>query len=974
LLAQALERVRIKYRNAEADPNAIQELLNALYKYRRVIEDFELPSGIGSQFSQLPSPIRKALRPLQKLKGRASFPLDTQVLSPKENDPTGRKFRKTVSRIKLNLLLKARWIKNLVLFRKKASLDFTRQFRISGLVRHYVAVPTEQLLLNEWLFFNRAAADLFKATTREFSKSARPSEGNPNDFMETMQAAREGYRNAQKSDMQRLVKELQTSRNNTLADWKFAGTFALPYKNIGAKSYAAKHKKHMRKFMTYRGAWEKFWRGKQKDSLKDVDILILTAKARQKFHQTKSEVRLWHEQFIENKMISLKEKIEEFRQDSQKKGRNNSHLQQFLKAKSTQLFVKEIENRALEPVDALQTFKLSKMLLDYKETIKQIVDDLEDSYSVFRSSEKNQLVPQSDLIPFSMKQLIEFYTQAEFDTALKLLSDSARNDILTLSDELNTISDVIQGGLDTAYMLLRRDGSGNKNESDAHSPLNVLLEGLDRAEDKLTYIIEQVGSLENNSFTQLEEKYQSFVTRMDALIESNKILQVRLTLMKARAHGGIRDFLKIVGKKALRQFRIARYVMVPIFRKGWRALSRIMRIITVKARLKEEPHGSGESINAYLRKTKNAIDGLPAVYQRLFNFSPLENDKFMVSREKELNKIENSFKGWRQGQTGMAALVGERGSGRSTLINLAMSGFFKDENVKKIQSVNSLTNFDDMRIFLEQAFDVKPGKSMGELEDRISELENDRVIILEDFHRLFLKTAMGLRIFSRLLLFAARTQHNTFWLISCDNYAWLYLDKVLNLRRFFAGIIQLPGLTNEEIEKVITVRHRISGIPLEFTESEEISTSRKYKLLHRQTQRKELTRKRFFKNLHTSSGGNVSVAMVLWLTAIENQENKNFKLAENFTANPRMLNSLIDSELFVITAIIQHEALSVEQLSQLLNVPRDAALLLLTGLHNRHIIEIDGEQYKLHFFLYRPMTQLLYDKRFLHYRVLCIKS
>ncbi|MBF0432916.1 MAG: ATP-binding protein [Fibrobacteria bacterium] len=904
-------------------------------------------------------------RDFNRLNVPMSFPLELSVLNKGEVDKQSTRTRKKAARIFSGFRLKLQRFGNFITRAKNPVIGLKRHFVPAGLSKHFVIIPTEQYLLSEWSLFQQSSATVLKTCSHVFASefSSGIDSSVTTAFSEDLSKALEQHNNEKTDIRLRIHKHFTKVTESCFETWPLAGTCVLPRRLLSEKSFGHKNKKLKQQFIHCRKSWDKYWTGERLNLLKNIDLVCLSLKAGKCYQDTESACREWHDKHITATVSSLRDLVQQFRERARKSGKSPEKLRKFILEKETVQFIKNIQADSLGPVDALKTFTLSKLVTEYQETIAGIIDSLKDTYTAFRLTEKDGIVPQTELVDISLKALITFYSRKELDKAIKLISDSARNDILLLSNELMTVSDIIQGGLDTAFMLLRR---ANEKNEDLQQPSEVLLEGIDRTLDKLGYILSQVEALQFSTFTHLEEKHHSLIERVNSLQNTKKLMQMRLTFMKAKAQGSLKDFGDKAKHSAVSTFHFVRITVTPFLKQALRHLIRIVGVITVKARLKIDTTGVVESVNVYLRKAKSAISGLPAVYQRMFDFSPLEEERYFVGRESELTELQSAFENWRRDQSGMVALVGERGSGRSTLVNMARTRFLQGERIKYIRSEKTLNDFDEMRKFLEAAFDLSGTRDMRELEERVQKLPNDRVIILEDFHRLFIKTTEGLRIFNRMVLFAARTQQNTFWLISSGNYCWRYLDQVLELRRFFAQVIMLKELKGDEIEKVIMLRHRISGIPLQFSELSEVTKSRKYKLLHNENQRKELNRKKFFEHLHTNSGGNVSVAMVLWLIAIDNRDNKAFQLSHGISTDPRMLRNLTTDELFVITAIIQHEVLTMNELSSIMNISEDGAQLLLTGLYNRHILEEHNGIYNLHFFLYRPMTRMLYEKRFLH--------
>ena len=92
-------------------------------------------------------------------------------------------------------------------------------------------------------------------------------------------------------------------------------------------------------------------------------------------------------------------------------------------------------------------------------------------------------------------------------------------------------------------------------------------------------------------------------------------------------------------------------------------------------------------LTRFLIETRKQMEALPFVYRRLFRIEPLLDDRFFSGRNDELIEFEQCFRNWQAGQFAITALVGEKGSGRTTLINFAEQRFLKNQSI--IRSVNA---------------------------------------------------------------------------------------------------------------------------------------------------------------------------------------------------------------------------------------------------------------------------------------------
>jgi hypothetical protein len=65
---------------------------------------------------------------------------------------------------------------------------------------------------------------------------------------------------------------------------------------------------------------------------------------------------------------------------------------------------------------------------------------------------------------------------------------------------------------------------------------------------------------------------------------------------------------------------------------------------------------------------------LPALYRHLFRPDPVEEARFLVGRGTELAALADARARWEAGHSAAVIVTGERGSGKTSLVNCALQG------------------------------------------------------------------------------------------------------------------------------------------------------------------------------------------------------------------------------------------------------------------------------------------------------------
>ena len=92
---------------------------------------------------------------------------------------------------------------------------------------------------------------------------------------------------------------------------------------------------------------------------------------------------------------------------------------------------------------------------------------------------------------------------------------------------------------------------------------------------------------------------------------------------------------------------------------------------------------------------------LPALYRRLFRIEPVEDARFLIGRDAELAGLSRALDRWRAGTGAAILIVGDRGSGKTSLLNCTLGDNAQDESVVRAQFSQRLTTTCQLEKYLE---------------------------------------------------------------------------------------------------------------------------------------------------------------------------------------------------------------------------------------------------------------------------------
>jgi len=317
--------------------------------------------------------------------------------------------------------------------------------------------------------------------------------------------------------------------------------------------------------------------------------------------------------------------------------------------------------------------------------------------------------------------------------------------------------------------------------------------------------------------------------------------------------------------------------------------------------------------------------GLPLIYQRLFRPDPVDDPRFLIGREAEMAAMEELRRLWEARRPAGALLVGERGSGKTSLLNCALARIFPDVEVVRTQFQERIWTADQMRRFLEQA--GLPG-------------ERRAVVVLEELERAWLRRVGGYQALRELLGRVAATSRRLLWIVALNHTAFRLLNAVLGLEGYFSHRINAAAVEQRYLQEAILMRHNLAGLRLHFLAPQ--GAGRKGAGLRRRLGLELTPEQMFFEALYRESEGLFRSAFELWLKHIErSQDGVLYVQPVERPDYETLLADLNLHDLLTLQALLQHGSLTPEEHSQVFEWDPRASLDRLEVLEDRELIEPD---------------------------------
>jgi hypothetical protein len=325
---------------------------------------------------------------------------------------------------------------------------------------------------------------------------------------------------------------------------------------------------------------------------------------------------------------------------------------------------------------------------------------------------------------------------------------------------------------------------------------------------------------------------------------------------------------------------------------------------------------------------------LPAIYRRLFRVEAVQDPRFLIGREAEMAALAEARDLWEAKRPVSVLLVGERGSGKTSLINCALARPLAGLAVTRGECRARLHTAEALREFLAALLAVP----VAELETALA--AERRVIILEELERAFLRQIGHYEAMRELQRLIAASCQTTLWIVVTNQIAFRLLNAAVGLGQSFSHRLNAASVNPVALREAILLRHNLSGLRLQFGAAQ--AANGWWQRLKRRLRGQPDPQQEFFDKLARESAGVFRAAFEIWLGQIEFVRGGALLMKPLVTPD---LSPVIDDldleDLFTLVAVMQHGSLTADEFSVIFQKSPAASRAQLDELLAREIIEPD---------------------------------
>ena len=641
----------------------------------------------------------------------------------------------------------------------------------------------------------------------------------------------------------------------------------------------------------------------------------------------------------------------------------DDQLRQTLQQQQEAVDMQLIRSIIPSTVAVLYRQSLPAAVLEVYKRIQEAVDTVADRRALVGTNEYDRPLRAADINYVSLRQIVSFESLPKLRAAIEETKDDTGQRVLQIQKMITEIGQVSYFNLDSALSLYENE------EEDPVKARSIAEEGLQRAIKSAEGAQELVRTVGEDVDTAAWQTIKQFNNNLVALKSNDYALEIKLRIAKAKAI----DRTQALKQQSLDYLKhgiphAARYVQ-----RQYSTLSETAGTYRQRFGLAPPAAAVTTEVSDFLNDTEVAVDRLPYVYQRLYSNRPLEDSVFYEERPAEMALLQKAYHNWGRQRYASTVLIGEKGTGATTLIN-----FF----LKKLPSVE-LDRYNLIRVdttqrcyteadLLKCLGDLIPGVAFAHLNEAVDYFTNSsrkHMVVCEDIQHFYLRKVGGFRALKLLFELISRTHKQVFWLCACTCYAWDFLDKTTRISDYFEYVVPLEEITAQQLQEAILKRHRVSGYHIQYAGTVANRSRRKFQKMTAE-QKQQYLEKKYFVELNDLTAGNYSVAQLYWLRSTQQVLNDTITIGSLNAVDFSFTKAIPLSQMLILHALLLHDGLSeahFQEVNEHQNTKNAAVTQLgLRQLRDDGLVTLKDNIYTINPLLYRQIVQLLRSKNFLH--------
>lgn len=733
-----------------------------------------------------------------------------------------------------------------------------------------------------------------------------------------------------------------------------AGTIELPSGKLSSKIIDKKHDELNKEYESLYSGWSNTFFALFDDWKLNKELYIFGEKLNNDFHKVSvlTEEKIYKNiipnfEGIRNFLYEVVNRLNEFSGSS-------SEAKAALFRERDRIYNKLSENAIPETSDIILEQNIPDVVDWLEYNITKNIKNLSEKRAIVKTSVYTERIKVSEIDYISPNEIITYSSLPSYIKASTGIKSNITQHLNEIQKGLKDIEQIADFNLESALSMFGSEKSAFED------PVDIAVEGINRAITKEEILEKKLKDIEVKINSELRNSVQKINNQIIELTKNENIFEIRLKIARTKTLQRTEE-LKHKTLHSIKNF-------FPILLKGIKDIFIYSTKYYTDLRRKfglAPPHVSiSTEISDFLAATENAVSKLPFVYQRLFSIEPLEDERFFEGRNKELTLLNAAYENWVLKKYAPAAIVGEKGSGITTLLNFYFRQIDTSYEIIRTRIDNVIYYEKEFIDFLKKTLKNNSFNNIEEIVKYLNGLVTRQVIVIENIQNLFLKKVNGFNCLKMFFELISKTNQNVFWIVTSTLYAWEYLSKTMNVPDYFGYNIRLEQLTGDQMIDIILKRHRISGYNIYFEEPGE-TLSRKHKKLSGEEMQVQL-KKEYFTELNRFAKSNISLALLYWMRSTKEVTKDTIKIGSVIELDFSFLEVMNPDKFFILYILLLHDGLTEENIVEVYNKLRKEIRLSLLILLDDGVIIKRGDLFIINPLLYRQIVYVLQSKNIIH--------
>jgi len=609
----------------------------------------------------------------------------------------------------------------------------------------------------------------------------------------------------------------------------------------------------------------------------------------------------------------------------------------------------------LTPAAGMMDAYFAEELSDFDKDIESLIGLISKRRSFIKSQQYDKEAREADVNSISPVELLGFEAWPGFRSSVQKIRNEGDSALERVKVALLSLSTICDFNLETALMKLEQ------KDTPAEDSMHIALEGFERALAQLDSAFGEFKAASDKVVTNLLLAVKQYNVDIEKLKNTENIFNLNLKIARIRTL----EHSRKVRRKLLENIRHFIPLFIRQLKDLFAGLNENYRRFRLRLGFEVEKKQLSFELSEFILESQRALQKLPFVYQRLYKLQPTDEERFFVNREAELSLLQQSYANWMKDRFITTAVIAEKGSGTTSLINIFLKSIADETQVFRHTLNEKVYTTEHYMQLMRHITGIDEACSQDELIGKLNNLKANRIVVLENLQHMFLKMVGGfdcLKLFFELI---SHTSKKVMWVCAFTPNSWKYLEKTISVSNYFIDEIFLEKFSDVALREIIYKRNKLSGYRLEFIADDETISNKSYQKLNEE-QKLQFAEKRYFANLSRIANGNVSLAQLFWLRSTAKVDEQCIYIGNPGALDFSFVKNLDGNSLFALQALIIHDGLKLEDFARVMNQPLSVSRNLLIPMLEKGLLIKPGQKFNINPIIYRHVSAFLASRNFIH--------